>query len=604
MTKTIFFHFLLFLIVFCGATHAQTTVLFEDFESGGALFTQSGDDTWNQNTSIYFSNSNSFHLAYTSGSNTILVLSTAIDLTSYTGALLDFYHIAKVEVSDTCWVQISSDNGSTWDTLASKEYYGQGFLLNDLNFFDGSYPEWEYNINTVPDNSWWKKETFNISKYTGVGNSQVKIRFVLKSDNLLSWYGWLLDDIKVTGVTSGEFDPPAIEHYSLTNTGSPNSRNVYAIIQDSSGIDSAMVYYRIDGGSWIGPNVMTIIAGDEYKFAIPGQMPGTTIDYYLKAVDATSYRNTAYHPSNEPVNYHTYDVVSAIYEFPYFEGFEGASAAQWTHKDDLTVGNTGVHPVDDWDLGHPNKNHFRHPYEGDKAYVTQLYSWYSYNSRSSLISPLFDLKNVVNPSISFYHVLDCLSNSDGGRIDYTLDEGVTWHVLGQPNNPASSNWYNKYALGSASTPVSRPGWSAWRSPWANSSYDLTGIGWPDYFIRFRFAFTSSSSSGDGWMIDNVRVGGSTGVSEVSKPTHLQLIHLYPIPSNGTMHISYFLSEKSVDGVRIFNTLGEVVHIFQLTYNTPGTHHETLHLEFLGSGLYLIQFTTKNTSVGEYFQILK
>ncbi len=81
---------------------------------------------------------------------------------------------------------------------------------------------------------------------------------------------------------------PSISHTELDNTTSTSARTATATITGdnliTTGDDRPSLWYRVDGGSF----THTYFAsedGNEFDFTIPGQSPGSTVEYYLAAKD-------------------------------------------------------------------------------------------------------------------------------------------------------------------------------------------------------------------------------------------------------------------------------------------------------------------------------
>jgi bacillopeptidase F len=99
--------------------------------------------------------------------------SETIDLSGESYALLSFWHHYDVQpwddlllIGDRADVEISTDGGITWPTRLTR-YGGSQFG--------------------------WIEETIDISAY--VGESNVKIRFRLRTDNSIQQDGWYIDDV-------------------------------------------------------------------------------------------------------------------------------------------------------------------------------------------------------------------------------------------------------------------------------------------------------------------------------------------------------------------------------------------------------------------------
>ncbi len=104
---------------------------------------------------------------------------------------------------------------------------------------------------------------------------------------------------QITGVTS------------LVDTPNPGPYTVTATITDTSGIDSAAIYYSIANGPWIaaGP---TQINGSLYTFTIPppGGTPVRNIRYYIWARDGAPNQNVARNPVNAPASFYSFNWIN------------------------------------------------------------------------------------------------------------------------------------------------------------------------------------------------------------------------------------------------------------------------------------------------------
>lgn len=165
------------------------------------------------NTTYYAQGTGSilFSTTATSASES-LALNQNIDLTGATAASVSFSHIAAMEGSsfsyDYGYVEYSTDGGSTWTTFAPSTYTGSAstgvFNTTSARFTTRSYSEWISTFTsssatpgTGPATSLWKTETFNVPA-SALNSSQFRIRFRYTTDSSTNYYGWLIDNIKIT----------------------------------------------------------------------------------------------------------------------------------------------------------------------------------------------------------------------------------------------------------------------------------------------------------------------------------------------------------------------------------------------------------------------
>lgn len=134
--------------------------------------------TWAQTTTQSHSPSKSFTDSPTGnyGNNVTnsMTLSTPINIAAYPVVYLNFWHRYATEAGyDFCTVEVSNNNGSTWQTAAS------------------------YNGTSTT----WSQVSLDITALAA-GSTNLKVRFTLTSDAGTVADGWYVDDIKLTNYTT------------------------------------------------------------------------------------------------------------------------------------------------------------------------------------------------------------------------------------------------------------------------------------------------------------------------------------------------------------------------------------------------------------------
>ncbi|MCK5856239.1 MAG: T9SS type A sorting domain-containing protein [Bacteroidales bacterium] len=284
------------LLFLFGFMQAQTIQFSEDFESiplGVTSSTNNASTNWDRSSTLQYSGSYSDSATIVATGDTIVLTTDAFSTTGSSNVLLKFNHIAKIALFDGAYLEVSSDNGLNWTRLTHAEYYGIGYFgaVNDPRFNTTSYAEdWDFMNNaTIPQNSWWKAEVFDLS-YIVANTSQAKVRFVLYGSTSLN-YGWLIDDIEVV-VANYDLVPPVIN----ISTSSPKNTtigtgpfNVTATITDSSGVANAKLVYTVAGIS--DTVVMVGIGANDYSAHIPSYSYGTSICYKVISTDVLGNMN-------------------------------------------------------------------------------------------------------------------------------------------------------------------------------------------------------------------------------------------------------------------------------------------------------------------------
>lgn len=199
---------------------------------------------------------------------------------------------------------------------------------------------------------------------------------------------------------------------------------------------------------------------------------------------------------------------SPISTFPYNETFE-ANNGNW-----FSGGN-----FSDWAWGSPTKPVINSSGSGTRCWVTGglTGSSYSNNAFSWLQSPCFDLSTLANPQISFRVFWETELQFDGANLQYSLDDGTSWTILGAQNSNstcAGVNWYNfspVQFLGNTA------GWSGniqtgggscrngqGSGQWLVARHTLSMIaGQSRVIFRFYFGAGSICNAYDGFGIDDV-----------------------------------------------------------------------------------------------------
>lgn len=153
---------------------------------------------------------------------------------------------------------------------------------------------------------------------------------------------------------------------------------------------------------------------------------------------------------------------------------------------------------------------------GQKCWIVGGLSGANYNQGTSyLISPCFNFTSLVNPEISMSVFWETEKLYDGVLMEYSLNEGVNWTVLGSTSSEAQClgvNWYNNVQIRFLGN---RPGWSGsinsgpggcqgglGSGSWVNAKHSLTNLaGQPKVIFRLVFGAGSICNSYEGFAMD-------------------------------------------------------------------------------------------------------
>ena len=175
--------------------------------------------------------------------------------------------------------------------LGFDSYYTGGY--GQLAYIEASTDNTTWvNLYNVEANDNWITQSVSLDAY--MGTSTVYLRF--HADDAGNWAsGWAIDNVSINYITEDIF-PPTISHYPEIGRLFANTPiEITAEIADSpvltSGIASAIVHYSTDAVNF-SEIAMTNTEGAMYSASIPGQALGTTITYYIEAIDAATTPNT------------------------------------------------------------------------------------------------------------------------------------------------------------------------------------------------------------------------------------------------------------------------------------------------------------------------
>lgn len=114
-----------------------------------------------------------------------------------TGASLSFWHwiAAEEDAGGQAWdgacVEISTDGGVSWASLAPAGGYTHQIINNPASPFPPGYPVWSGSYD-------WREAQFDLSEFAG---QSVRIRWRFGSDGYVGYEGWYIDDIDLVTTT-------------------------------------------------------------------------------------------------------------------------------------------------------------------------------------------------------------------------------------------------------------------------------------------------------------------------------------------------------------------------------------------------------------------
>jgi len=241
--------------------------------------------------------------------------------------------------------------------------------------------------------------------------------------------------------------------------------------------------------------------------------------------------------------------------------------------------NTSNSDTELWQMSAPGTSLLNTVASGSKAYITNPNGNYPNAITSDLLSPCYDLSSIDTPVLSFEMAFDIEENWDVLYMQYSIDNGNTWEVLGTADD---ANWYNSSASSNDLTIGKQ--WSGSVTALTNYTYNLSSLA-NENAVIFRFHFASDQNiSKEGALIDDfVILGNALGIKNTTK----ELVQLFPNPNYGAFHIKW-TSDKAVE-IMVFDSTGKSLHKQRLAANS----NTLIKLHNYHRGIYFIKFLSNN-----------
>jgi len=203
------------------------------------------------------------------------------------------------------------------------------------------------------------------------------------------------------------------------------------IVVENKGINpiiSVDVSYALNGGGTQSFNTTVNLAADETAVIPLPSFSLTTLGEYSLDVSVT-IANDAF-PDNNDISHVFY-----VNDFGIGDAvntFEQANDILLTYNDDNGT------PL--WEKGVPGGAVLFTAGSGTQVYGTNLNGNHPDGIRAYLVSNCYELSSILAPVLKFQMAYDLEINFDIVYVEYTIDDGKTWEVLGNINS--QPNWYN------------------------------------------------------------------------------------------------------------------------------------------------------------------
>lgn len=453
--------------------------------------------------------------------------SPVINLLYYKNLNLFFQRHLNIEVNDTSTIEISIDDGASWNLLWKNPSNG---YVNDF--------QWNEQYLAIPDG------------YSRT--DQFRLRYRLgPTDGSLNFSGWNIDDIYLTGEFISKDVGVSSWIYPLSGSGHSASDSVIVYVKNYGGAeitDPVPVAYSFDGGTtWIEDNMtQSIPVGDSVSFTFP-----TKVDLSVPGLRPSVLARTLLpgdqYSGNDQISTQIYIVPT--YTPPLQEDFE-TNDGFWRAMNN---------PV--WEYGTPSGTLINSASSGTKSWMTGLAQDYGDliaqedqvifeddfdSDRGWTLFGEFERTNPSNQHPPYYDYnlfgWNCLGTDLSGLNDslYKYENGITSGTAYTATSPPFDvtayanlrlsyvNWIGIQAGDSVKLEISPDNGVQWHTLWKNTQGEIMDSLW-EYIqipihdslsftsnLRVRFSLFHSSASGpvaEGYNIDDFKLIGDLIDSE-------------------------------------------------------------------------------------------
>ncbi|NNF73818.1 MAG: T9SS type A sorting domain-containing protein [Flavobacteriaceae bacterium] len=221
---------------------------------------------------------------------------------------------------------------------------------------------------------------------------------------------------------------------------------------------------------------------------------------------------------------------------------------------------------------------------GTQVYGTNLDGDHTNMTKAYLFSQCYDLNQIVNPVLKFHMAFEIEFDWDLAYVEYTIDGGLNWSLLGSESDP---NWYNSSRFagdGIANNCYNCVGgqWTGTNATMTEYSYDLTALN-NESEVIFRIVYHSDQAVvEEGIIVDDFFVDGTLSTSEFT----LGSVMIYPNPSDNIFNIK--ISNIGSYNYTVTDLTGKVV---MKVRDIDRINHQ-LDMSNYSAGLYLLNIETE------------
>ena len=415
--------------------------------------------------------------AYTNNA-TAYLYTQYFNFTTAVNTKMKFWLNYSVESSyDGLRLDYSIDSSVTWNTLGVMNDVNGINWYNDDIISSSTKPGW------TTASSGWKKSEYKLNLLNNV--PLVRFRFVFSSDGSGILDGFSIDDFSM--IVPPHLDAAVTDLVNVVPVMNGGDVLGLQIKITNLGIDTLHtipVKYSLNGGTPVTETWMGNLLPDStatYTFATTFNIPVSQFSV-CSWTQLTNDANTA----NDTLCKSAFGV--PLLTLPFTDNLEGT--------DNFYI--SGLN--NQWQHGVPTANVINTAHSPVNVWATNLSGNYANSSNFNLYSPRFSFIGIVNAEIGFWHWYATETAYDGGRLQFSTNNGSTWTTLGTVGDPLATNWYTHNSINGA------PAFTGASSGWVYSSYSLAQFNNYSVPVQFRFNFYSNVSNNlNGWALDDIEI---------------------------------------------------------------------------------------------------
>ena len=290
-------------------------------------------------------------------------------------------------------------------------------------------------------------------------------------------------------------------------------------------------------------------------------------------------------------------LIFGFQQFSFSQSYCGSIAFPeiWNFEDSVSINNqlsieidTNLSQTNSWHIAIPQKTVINTAFSDYNVIVTDSLNSYQINDTSIFVIKQLDyggFSNVHSAQLAGYYNVNSDSLNDFGKIEVSLDNGVTWiNLVDDPFYSTSIQWLTD-------KPVLTGNSNGWTYFWV--SLAELGAEFPVSYedtIMYRFTFISDSvfDNLDGLAFDDfVFCNGSEGIEELSQSN----FSIYPQPFTSSFTISSRSEMTSALSYELVDVFGRKHLQGKLENQT-----QTIDAENLPAGIYFLKIDNGNSKV--------